>query len=601
MGINKPTEEPCATTTVDDSDGTPRPHTARTRSAAPQRQVKKPRRSRRLRQRASNRETDILFEALRATARREHPEFTETQVQRWADLELARLKKREPGVVALFKAMAMSSTAPDRKYINSHVETAATLAQSSISEMLRILASTPSGRGPIPDLSTAVAVIVDQALRPARCDIRSAYQDMENGQVSRRWGLNLPTATPCESQLYRQIETITGSVAQDKTGHDPTIYVQVNLKVLRELASATDEDGELRHPEMFKIMILDGSRIEGPVSQVTPLSAEHLRLLTGAELTGVDFSVYDYGGQYDSVLGWRLVLLVDRDSGLPVIWAIVPATAHEPRVLLDLLLPQLYELWPECPLHTIISDNELDSAPACGALEGRYSIHPVFTRNNSKHLKISAKRGVTFTTVDGQPECGCGTDRPMTFRGREGFLSVQQRAAKGLARGVLAPNTKDARLRWICPSCRTERSTYALKQIGTEQWPLANDHLWYPIRGAGEHTDMRKALLLYRNLVESAFAIMKGIGVGSDEPALWAQDLGIVHLIGMHLTLRSARRLPHDNGTYTLLAAEHHQLGLGTKDAEPPSNRTIREHLRKRPDHLRWTWPTPQRRKHPRD
>jgi NAD(P)-dependent dehydrogenase (short-subunit alcohol dehydrogenase family) len=38
---------------------------------------------------------------------------------------------------------------------------------------------------------------------------------------------------------------------------------------------------------------------------------------------------------------------------------------------------------------------------------------------------------------------------------------------------------------------------------------------------------------------------------------------GIVHLIGMHLTLRSARCLAHENGTYELLAAEHHKLDLG--------------------------------------
>jgi len=601
MGINKPTAEPCSQTDTDDSDGAPQAHAARTRPAAPQRQVKKPRRQRRLRQRASQRETDVLYEALRATARREHPEYTETQINRWADSELTRLKKREPGVIALFKAMQMSSTAPDRKRINVHVEIAATLAQPSISEMLRILASTPLSRGPIPDLSTAVAVLVDQVVRPARCDIRTTYQDMENGQVSRRWALGLPTATPCESQLYRQIETITGSVAQDKPGHDPTIYIRVNLDVLRELAGRTDEHGELLHPDMCNVMILDGSRIEAPVSQVTPLSAEHLRLLAGAELAGVDYSVYDYGGQYDAVLGWRLVLLVDRDSGLPVIWAIVPATAHEPRVLLDLLLPQLFELWPDCPVHTIVSDGELDSAPACGALEGYYSIHPVFSRYNPKRLKVTAKRRLTFTAVDGQPECGCGTDKPMTFRGREGFLSVQQRAALGLPRGVLAPNTKTARLRWSCPSCKTERSTYALKQINTDRWPLANDHLWHPIRGAGEHTDMRKCLLLYRELVESALAIMKGIGVGTDKPALWAQDHGIVHLIGMHLTLRSARRLAHENGTYTLLAAEHHKLGLGTKDAKPPSNRKIRRRYRKRPTHLQWSWPKPQRHQHPSD
>lgn len=45
--------------------------------------------------------------------------------------------------------------------------------------MLRILASTPCGTGPVPDLSTALAVVVDQALRPSRCDIRNTYQDME--------------------------------------------------------------------------------------------------------------------------------------------------------------------------------------------------------------------------------------------------------------------------------------------------------------------------------------------------------------------------------------------------------------------------------------
>jgi hypothetical protein len=66
----------------------------------------------------------------------------------------------------------------------------------------------------------------------------------------------------------------------------------------------------------------------------------------------------------------------------------------------------------------------------------------------------------------------------------------------------------------------------------------------------------------------------------------------------MHLTLRSARRRAHENGTYELLAAEHHKLGLGTKDAKPPSNRKIRRRLRKRPNHLRWSWPNPQRLKY---
>ena len=399
--------------------------------------------------------------------------------------------------------------------------------------MLRILASTPCGRGPVPDLSTAVAVVVDQALRPSRCDIRNTYQDMENGQVSRRWSVNLTTATASESALYRQIETVTGSFAQGKPGHDPTIYIYFNLKLLRELASAIDEHGELLHPEMAKIMILDGSRVPGPIWQVTPLSADHLRLLRGTELTGIDYSVYDYGGQYDSVFGWRLVLLVDGDSGLPVIWRSFPPACMSP------------------------GSSWICRCPSCSS-SGR-----------------TARCTPSSATTSSTP-------RPPSFRGREGFISIERRAFKGLARGALA-YTKDARVRWICKRCNSERTTYALKQIGGEQWPFANDHLWYPIRGAGEHTDMRKVLCLYRNLVESAFAIMKGIGVGGDEPALWAQDLGVVHLIGIHLTLRTARRLAHENGTYALLAAEHAELGLGIKDADPPSNRTMHEIRRNAP------------------
>ena len=93
---------------------------------------------------------------------------------------------------------------------------------------------------------------------------------------------------------------------------------------------------------------------------------------------------------------------------------------------------------------------------------------------------------------------------------------------------------------------------------------------------------------------------MKAIGIGSNQPALWAQDHGVIHLISMHLTLRTARRLAHENGSYTLLAAEHAKLKLAT-GTQAPSLEHMLKVRDERPEQLRWSWPQPQRTKHPRD
>lgn len=83
--------------------------------------------------------------------------------------------------------------------------------------------------------------------------------------------------------------------------------------------------------------------------------------------------------------------------------------------------------------------------------------------------------------------------------------------------------------------------------------------------------------------------------VGSKQPARWAKDHGFVHLIGMHLTLRTACRLAHENGSYAVLEAEHTALGLARDTSHPPSLERMLDLRNKRPPHLRWASPKPQR------
>jgi len=550
--------------------------------------------------RASPNTLKLLREHLYSNARKDHPELTEAQAARLADTQLKDLQRRDQDVIEMFEMYAMSSTAPPRRPINPFAEIAATLAQPRVSTLLRHLASSPHTRGPVAELSPAVAIIVDQAIRPSWCVIRHTRHELEAGQLSRRWSLNQPALNPEEWTSYKHVDTVTGSISKPdpnreptiKPGHDPSHYSQTNIDLLRELATLTDDEGKPCHPRLGQIAILDGTRIRAPISQSPPPSPKYLRMQAGAALAGIAFSVYDHGGQFDSKKGWRPVKLVDQQTGLPLIWTIAPAVVEEEKVLIRNLLPNLFRLWPDCPLETIIGDGVLDNAWVCGELEARWSIHPMFTRRTSKRRTVTARGGDTYTTIDGQPICSCGTE--MKFRCREGFFSREQRAAAGIPRGAMAPNTKDARIRWKCPSCKTERPIYVLKPVGND-WPNANHNLYYPIRGAGKHSLRRKALLLYRNIVESTFAVMKATGVGNEQPAQWAQDHGIVHLIGMYFTLRTARRLAHENGSYAILEAEHTSLGLATNTSNPPSLQRMLELRDARPAHLRWAWPPPQR------
>jgi hypothetical protein len=301
----------------------------------------------------------------------------------------------------------------------------------------------------------------------------------------------------------------------------------------------------------------------------------------------VDFSTYKRGDQYDTVIGWKLMLICDLATMLPLVWSVAAGNANEREVLFLELLPLLFELWPDCPMDTLVGDQLYDTEASCRDLENLYSLHPVFTRDNPRETEVKVKDGRRVRVVDGQPFCACPGG--MKFRGRNDFYEASKRLADGTPRGEPAPEKRgQPRVRWVCPSGLCKEVTL---------WVASNprDFTYWPRGGDSKDAYTRRALELYRSVVESMFAVLKqnGIGVRDGRP-LWARDNGITWLIGLHFLWRTAQRLAHESRNYDFFREEFVELGF-QRPGSAPTIAQMDALLERRPAHMRWSWPPPSR------
>jgi len=501
-----------------------------------------------------------------------------------AEQQLRALLDVDPAVEAAVQRLAPTSSAPARHDLHPRAELAAALSQPAVADLLGRYALTPQRRGPVSDLSAAVAVLCEVAATPDRCDLRSTYGRMNAGSLATLWTHNFPACDELsENTWYRRVHTLCGR--GHKPGHDPGLAIAANVTLIRELATAVDDDGEPLHPRIGHVGIVDGTRLRAPVKQDFPRSQEHLELLRRPGMDLVDFSVYERDGTFDSVLGWRETRIIDQASGRTLVSALDSANSHEPHVVLKVLLPTLFTLWPDSPMHTLVADGLFDDDPTCRDLESRWSLHPIFTRITPRNTTTQLRGGATARVCDGQPSCACG---PMIFHRREGFYGHEQRLADGRPRGVMAPAIKKARVRWRCARGHCpEISTYFLEN--------PRDHGWWPRRGTSHHATDRRALTLYRNMIEASFAQTKSLGIGSvGQPALWARDSETTLLLALHNLLATAARVAHENGSYQIFHDEYRRLGLHRAGRSPTPEDLQREHQR-RPAMYRRAWPQPGR------
>jgi hypothetical protein len=540
-----------------------------------------------LRTRASKREIARRFQWLIADERAKDPEAPEEVIERRADTTLTALRARSPAVAQAMERLAPSSAAPPPHEVMRSVELAAAVSVRPVSRLLQSISLTPSARGPISDLSGATASLVVMAATTGASVAGQSFDALRDSSAL-RWALRFPRLAESRSQRYRNILTITGRAEQ--RGHHPGEALVANLELLRQMAQLRDAQNRPLHPRLGQVGIVDATRLRAPVEQRQwPRSPEHLETLCRPGMDLVAPSTYDHNGQFDTRIGWKAVVIVDQATMLPIVWTLASGDAVEHRVLLDVLLPKLFELWPDCPMDTLVGDAAYDNEETCRICEQRYSLHPVFTRQTSRSASAASRRGREVSVTNGQPSCVCG---PMEFHRREGFYTAERRLADGTRRGAVAPDVKNARIRWRCPHGLCDEVSL---------WAHASprEHTFWPrvtgtaaLRGPAAE---RRALEIYRNGVESVFAGVKRTGIGTfDGRALWARDTGVAWLLGLHLLLATARRMAHETGDYEFFRDEHREIQLRAGHI-PLSQEQADELQGRRPEHLRWDWPAPGR------
>jgi hypothetical protein len=474
------------------------------------------------------------------------------------------------------RALAPTSRAPDRNQVHPVAELAAAVALPSVSRVLQELALTPRRRGPASELSGAVASNFYMAATGGASIALTAFEQFTSGSVAMPWAFNFPELAPSPSQRYRNIKTVTGDAQH--AGDDPVLLIAANVELLHELRAL--------HPRIGEVAIVDVTRLAAPVPQLAPASEEHLRALRRSDMDTVELIKYGDENHPDSVTGWKGAVLTDQATGLSLVSTVARGKAFEPDILLQTLLPTLFALWPDCPLHTLIGDAFYDKEPVCRELVEFWSIQPIFARHTPRRIWVTLRGGSRVLVIDGRPECPkCG---PMQFLRREGFYTAQQRIADGKPRNQIVADVKQARTRWRC-RCGLYRDV--------SLWAKDNyrDHTFWPRDDEHKLGFQRRAYELYRNLVESNFGRVKQRGIGTlDGRCLWARDAGIRLLFAAEHLLHTARRVAHETGAYSLLHDEYLELGLN-RSGEPPSRARMREVAQRRPPDLRWEWPKPGR------
>jgi hypothetical protein len=425
---------------------------------------------------------------------------------------------------------------------------------------MREFALTPRARGPVSELSGAVAPIFYMAATSGTSVALSAFDQFTSGCVAVPWAFNFPVLAPSRSQRYRNIKTITGE--EGHQGHDPGMLIAANLDLLRQL--------KLSHPRIGEVAIVDVTRLVAPVPQLAPPSKEYLDVLRRPDMDSVEHNLYEHDGHPDSVIGWEGAVLIDQASNLPLVWTVARGKAREPDLLFQVLLPTLFSLWPDCPLHTLIGDGLYDKEPVCRELVELWSIQPIFSRRTPRVTMATLRGGSTVVVVDGKPECPrCG---PMKFVRREGWYTADKRIANRKPRGEIVASIKTARTRWRCLcGLYSDVSLYARDNY--------RDHTFWPRDDEHNFGLERRAYELYRNGVESNFGRVKQRGIGTrDGRCLWARDSGIAVLFGAEQLLHTARRVAHETGAYHLLHDEYLELGLNLSGEPPTRAHTAREH-----------------------
>ena len=449
-----------------------------------------------------------------------------------AQTELDALQQEQlhisPSLRRAVAKLAPTSTSPRRADVDPAVEVAAARRLSAMVWLEAQLLAASRGRPT--DRRFALAALTYMATLGRRPEVQSAARALRVSPLT-MYAFGFPTA-PARASLYEQIHGICSR-------HSTTVMLHVNLELIRRLAERRNEAGKIVHPDIARIGVVDATLLEAHVLQYMPRGPAERRAMLDDCWDKVGYVIYkdSHGNTTKRCHGYKLVAICDLASTLPLVWTLTPASYSErdaARKLLDIL----FRIWPDCPMTTLVGDALYDQEEAFAwELEFNWGLHPCFPRAG----KVS--RAFPYADTHGVPTCAHGL---MHREKAEGFPDASWRSKTGTPRGQSA-RENDARIRWRCPikdpACATQTTR-----------PRDNPRLYtfLPHVGGSPAADIRRALLMRRNSVESCFASLKNRGIGGtgqqrlkltgDDAADWVTSLAATYL--------TAGRVAHETGLY---------------------------------------------------
>ena len=469
--------------------------------------------------------------------------------------------KLNPLYDKVFLATKPSSRSVPRKGVSEIAEIGAIMGIPEVAGLREHLETSGSTRKGNWSLVVAVLFKMTYFGRP---DFNNTRRQFIPGSAV-EWAYGYPEGPETDAGEYFALRTISSR-------HCPGRVVHVNLDLLDRIASRKDlTTGKPIHPNMFKFCSVDGSLIPANVTQSPPYApTKRQRKIIEREIAGprrpmVQMVWHGKGAgaepSDDPLTGWRkkcfgynLVVISCMDTGLPIIWQLMPATGNERAAVLE-MLEALYILRPSFPMEYLVGDGLYgNSREFVGDLYSRYGVHMVFPVHGSMSKQ-------TARTHEGVPVCNHGM---MNLDKTGEVWGSTKRRHEGLKPGALPPEGKGSRprLRWICPKKEgaicAPRNTYL-----PDDWHL---NTYLPHAGSSEKAALRSVLLSRRNNSESLFSQIKHSGPGSEWPgrSRWADDDGMRMGLSLALMQITARRVVHESGAYDRALEETDAAGYLT-------------------------------------
>ncbi len=407
--------------------------------------------------------------------------------------------------------------------------------------------------GPEPNRDLAIAVLFRMGTTTLRPDISARYKELSNLHPLAQWAHDYPGDSPNLSGVYRGLKQMLNE-------HSPKSAVEANFAMIRRLGDLTDDQGNLKHPDIGKRLVVDGVLIEANEPQGPFVSDEHRRrtLKQGRyKVTHLRY-VDEKGETTKRVRGWKLIVIGDMSTTLPLVAKLFPATVDEREACLELIEWLFTELWSECPAEVLVGDALYEHSKIfIDELMSVWAIQPVF------HRRGSYSKELLFYRTYGTATCRHGL---MKMRGTEGFTKPSDRKENGRASELIV-RTSAARIRWVCPEPASQRCS----PVTTRPYEDPRIYTYYPRGGDHQRAWMRKALETRRNCIESLFSSLHHLAVTGSSPdrAKWAGDAGAEWLLVMALMSRTANRLTDELGLYEKARNEADLMGLLTPALRP--------------------------------